>query len=148
MVMYTMSMQQNTNQSKIDTVCVTGANKGEMGLSGPVSPALVPKRWGSEIHYANNENYCMKLLIIEPGDEKLSSMHFHLDKHETMLVVEGTLCITYIVNKIELFKLVELYEAFTIAPGLPHRLTAYGDKTCRLVEASMPDHDQDSIRIY
>jgi len=119
-----------------------------MGLSGPVSPAFVDKRWGSELHFANNSEYCMKLLTIEPGDEELCSMHFHLDKHETMLVIEGTLKITYIVDKTERYFLVGKHEAFTIAPGFPHRLTAYGDKTCRLVEASMPDSDQDSIRIY
>ncbi len=143
-----MSTQRNTTQPKIEALSLTGVNKGEMGLSGPISPVFVSKRWGSEHHFANNKQYCMKLLTIEPGDEKLCSMHFHLDKHETMLVIEGTLKITYIVDKTERYFLVGTHEAFTIAPGFPHRLTAYGGKTCRLVEASMPDNDQDSIRIY
>ena len=112
--------------------------------SGPCVPGFVDKSWGSEHIYQNNDNYCLKVLTIEPG--KNCSMHFHLEKHETMLVVEGTLAIDYIYNKEKRTKIVEKWEAFTISPGFVHSLRAL-TQTVRLIEASTPDHDHDSIRI-
>lgn len=45
---------------------------------------FVEKEWGHEIWLANNEkeNYCGKILHINQGHT--SSMHFHMEKHETL----------------------------------------------------------------
>jgi len=113
-------------------------------FSGPCVPGFVDKPWGSEHIYQNNDRYCMKVLTIEP--DKHCSMHFHLKKHETMLVIEGTLAIDYIVDKEYKTQIVSQWEAFTISPGLPHSLRAPSGLV-RFIEASTPDYDSDSIRI-
>ena len=112
--------------------------------SGPCTPGFVNKKWGSEHIYQNSDNYCMKVLTIEQG--KSCSMHFHLEKHETMLVVEGVLAIDYIHDKNHRTHIVNQWEAFTICPGLPHSLRAPEGRV-RLIEASTPDYKSDSIRI-
>ena len=112
--------------------------------SGPVLPQKIPKRWGYELIYAN-DMYCCKLLVIEPNAE--TSMHLHLEKEETLLVVSGQLVVKYIKDKKEHSYNVGVDEAFTISPGFPHALQAL-DKQVRLVEASTPSFDTDSIRIY
>ena len=81
----------------IKKLALTGHGKGDLGVSGKSTPHHVNKRWGSEDIYQNNDLYCAKLLTIEPGT--CTSMHFHLEKHETMINVgEGTLYIDYIVD--------------------------------------------------
>lgn len=125
-------------------LAITGHNRGQLGQSGTVLPLVVPKTWGEERHYQNNDLYCSKLLIINPG--KATSMHFHIDKHETMLVVAGQLAIDMIINKEYTTMTVGPWKAFVIAPGLPHSLRALSEEV-RLIESSTPDHDDDSIRI-
>jgi len=114
-------------------------------ISGKCTPGFVDKVWGSEHIYQNNENYCLKVLSIEEGQS--CSMHFHLNKHETMLVVEGVLAIDFIHDKQKCTKILNKWEAFTISPGLPHSLRSV-QGTVRLIEASTTDYDYDSIRIY
>jgi mannose-6-phosphate isomerase-like protein (cupin superfamily) len=114
-------------------------------VSGKCIPGFVDKTWGSEHIYQNNDKYCLKVLSIEEGQN--CSMHFHINKHETMLVVEGTLAIDIIYDKQKFTKLLKPWEAFTISPGLPHSLRSVKG-TVRLIEASTPDYDHDSIRIY
>jgi len=112
--------------------------------SGSCIPGLVEKTWGSELVFQNNDKYCLKLLRIEEGTN--CSMHFHLKKHETMLVVEGTLAIDFIFNKIKHTKIVNKWESFTISPGFPHSLRSVKG-TVHLIEASTTDYASDSIRI-
>lgn len=144
MITSSWSSGRKSDEPVVTPLAVTGHNRGKSGYSGNVHPGYIPKTWGEERIYQNNDKYCCKLLIIEPL--KSTSMHFHLDKHETMLVVEGVLAIDYIVNKEKKTQMVEAYNAFTIAPGLPHSLRAL-EKEVRLVESSTPSHDEDSIRI-
>jgi mannose-6-phosphate isomerase-like protein (cupin superfamily) len=63
-----------------------------------------------------------------------------------MVVVSGILTIDYIVDKENKTSTVSPYEAFVIAPGLPHTLKAI-DRDVHLIESSLPSHDGDSIRI-
>ena len=44
----------------------------------------IPKDWGHEIIFENNEKYCGKLLIFKEGFE--FSMHYHLLKDEAWYV--------------------------------------------------------------
>lgn len=134
-----MPSERPTLQGKVST----GHNRGIMGISGNIKPFIIKKRWGEERVFQNNNKYCSKLLIIRP--HKHTSMHFHIDKHETMVVLKGTLYIDYNNNKkVETAKLNQ-YESFVIAPGLPHKLRA-GKEEVHLMEASTPSHDNDSIR--
>ena len=115
-----------------------------MGISGDVIPVFISKTWGSEHIFQNNEKYCCKLLTINPN--KRTSMHYHIDKHETMIVIEGTLYIDIIENKTSYTVSVEEGNSFVIAPGLAHSLRS-GEETTKLIEASTPSYDEDSIRI-
>lgn len=134
-----------SNQEANGLYCVPMLSVGD-STGGPVLPGFVSKDWGSEHIYQNNDKYCMKLLTIEDG--KSCSMHFHLEKHETMLVIEGTLIVDYVYNKEHRTQIVNQWEAFTICPGLPHSLRSQkGTGTVRLIEASTPDYETDSIRI-
>tara|TARA_Y100001970_G_scaffold291695_2_gene429875 strand:- start:2082 stop:2582 length:501 start_codon:yes stop_codon:yes gene_type:complete len=128
----------------VDVIATTGHNRGGMGKSGKVEPSIIPKRWGYEKIYQNNKEYCSKLLVI--NKEQQTSMHFHIDKHETLVVVEGVLAVDYISKKHNTTIFVKPLEAFVIAPGLPHRLRAL-EEDVKLIESSMPSFDTDSIRI-
>ena len=113
-------------------------------ISGPVTPQYIEKRWGFEKIYAN-DIYCCKMIVIDPGCE--TSMHVHLEKEETLLVVAGELMVRYIKDKKEYSYIVGENEAFTVSPGFPHALVAL-EKQVKLVEASTPSFDTDSVRIY
>ena len=64
-----------------------------MKLPKVKNPKFVKKRWGSETWFANTHthNYCGKILRINKNH--CSSMHYHLDKHETFYVLEGELIV-------------------------------------------------------
>ena len=47
----------------------------------------VPKGWGYEIVFENNEKYCGKVLVFKKGAE--FSMHYHMIKDETWYVESG-----------------------------------------------------------
>lgn len=111
--------------------------------SGLVTPVRIKKDWGYELMF-HNDDYCSKWLHINKNHK--GSMHFHVIKEETLVCIEGVLHIEYIVRKEH--KTIQLHdgEAFTIAPGLPHRLMApLGDVD--LIESSTYDVDEDSVRI-
>ena len=65
----------------------------------PFDPKKVKKEWGHELWLVNNEeeDYCGKILFIEKG--RHTSMHYHLDKHETFYVLEGTLRVDMLRDK-------------------------------------------------
>lgn len=52
-----------------------------------MSEVIVEKVWGYERILHNDELYCMKELVINPGFQ--SSLHYHKRKTETFLVVSG-----------------------------------------------------------
>lgn len=123
----------------IGTPIYTGSN-----VSGENLPVRIYKSWGWEIIFVNNYNYCGKQLVINPLHH--TSMHFHLNKHETMYIIEGTLYIDCIIDKqTETFVLTK-GASFTIAPGLVHSLRAEKDSVT-LIEVSTQSADKDSIRI-
>jgi len=122
-------------------------------LAGKAIPTIVEKRWGKENIYINGDgydsagitNYCMKAIYIDPNSE--TSMHFHIRKHETLLVVSGKLLLEYLDGK-GAGGVVELLpgDAFIVPPGFQHRLCALEEEVL-LIEASTPDDPQDSIRV-
>ena len=88
-------------------------------------PRKVDKRWGYELWLANNKEYgyCGKILHINEGCR--SSMHFHLDKHETFYVLQGKLQID-LIDTISGNKFVREIcegESFEVPQGQPHQLT-------------------------
>lgn len=122
-----------------------GANDSE--LYQVLAPNRVEKRWGEELTYFNEKDkYCLKTLTILPNQK--GSMHFHLDKHETLYVAEGPALITIKdpVTTIEDEYLVQAGKAFVIPPGAMHRLEALENKVL-IIEASTYDNNKDSIRV-
>lgn len=123
--------------------------------AGQAMPKRVDKTWGYELHYRNDDRYCMKLLHfngpnncdVDMADTSVStSMHFHVLKHETLLVTRGTLTLELIVNKkSQIHKLTE-GTAWVICPGHIHRLSAV-DGPVDLIEASTRDYEDDSVRV-
>lgn len=106
----------------------------------------VPKGWGKEVIFINNELYCGKLLYFKKGCK--FSMHYHLIKDETWYVKEGIFLYRYIdttnANVIET-KLVE-GDSVRQLPGQPHQLEALEDGL--IFEVSTTHFDSDSYRVW
>ncbi len=118
----------------------------------PINPKKVEKRWGHEIWLANNqvEDYCGKILFIKKG--RSTSMHYHISKHETFYVLDGTL-------RVDMLRALDQPEAhpFTITcmkgesmemdRSRPHKLMAV-EEDVTLIEVSKFHRDEDSYRLY
>lgn len=137
-------INETLSQDPITPIAYTGQNKGQLGNSGYCNPVRVDKDWGYELIHQNHELYCCKTLFIYPM--KSCSFHLHMEKHETLLVVEGTLHIDTTHNKEMKTYTVHAGQAFVVAPGFIHSLRAHNEAVT-LIEASTPSYDTDSIRI-
>ena len=102
----------------------------------------VPKPWGHELIFAENERYAGKLLVLEPGHSL--SLQYHERKDETIYVLEGEVHLLVDVGG-ELKELtLKAGEAHRIKPGVRHRMRATAH--CTLVEVSSPELD-DVVRL-
>ena len=70
--------------------------------SGMAIPKKVDKWWGHELHYRNDKFYCMKWLHLKYGGA--TSLHYHVGKHETLLIVSGTFTVETRYNKTTKYK--------------------------------------------
>ena len=111
-------------------------------------PKRVDKLWGYELWLANEniEGYCGKILYIEPG--KSSSMHFHVNKHETFYILEGELTVVVIDTETtdRHLHIVQEGDTFAIDRYTPHQLSANGAPV-KFIEMSTFHEDSDSYRI-
>jgi mannose-6-phosphate isomerase-like protein (cupin superfamily) len=102
----------------------------------------VPKPWGYEIVFAENDRYAGKILHIEPGHQL--SLQYHERKDETLYVLSGEV---YLQVEVE-GELKEMRlapgDSYRIRPGVRHRMRA--ESVCELVEASSPELD-DVVRL-
>ena len=53
----------------------------------------VEKVWGDEYWITNDEQYCSKILILNPNH--ISSLHYHIEKCETFTVLAGVVKVTH-----------------------------------------------------
>jgi quercetin dioxygenase-like cupin family protein len=106
----------------------------------------VPKGWGYEVVFENNELYCGKLLCFKGGAK--FSMHFHLIKDETRYVNEGEFIYRWIDTEIGEVQEVKLVPGDTVRqrPGQPHQLEVLTDGV--IFEVSTTHHDSDSYRVW
>jgi mannose-6-phosphate isomerase-like protein (cupin superfamily) len=115
----------------------------------PSKPHFVNKIWGHETWFANNEqeDYCGKVLRILKG--KSTSMHLHLNKHETFYVLTGTLHVDVIdtIDGTVYSVLAQENECMEMPRGTPHRLIA-NNEDVTLIEVSTHHKDTDSLRIH
>ena len=106
---------------------------------------IVPKGWGKEIIFVNNDEYCGKLLCFDKG--KKFSMHYHLKKKETWYVSKGTFLLLWIEtsNGIQYTEQLTVGDVITNERGAPHPLIALEDS--EVFEVSTKHFDDDSYRI-
>lgn len=106
----------------------------------------IPKGWGHEIIFQNNELYCGKLLVFKAGFK--FSMHYHMIKDESWYVQEGEFIYRWIdteIGKLHESKL-NVGDSVRQFPGMPHQLEALTDGI--IFEVSTQHFDDDSYRIW
>ena len=107
---------------------------------------IVPKGWGKEIIFVNNEEYCGKLLCFEK--DKKFSMHYHIKKKETWYVSKGSFILIWVetdsgTTHTEYLK---VGDVITNERGEPHQLIALEDS--EVFEVSTKHYDEDSFRMW
>src|SRR5690349_1165422 len=105
----------------------------------------VPKGWGEELIFANDERYCGKLLKFRKGGK--SSMHFHVLKDETWYVAEGEFVHRWVDTEIGQLHEQRLNPGDVVrhVNGQPHQVEALTDGI--IFEVSTQHFDADSYRI-
>ncbi len=113
---------------------------------------LVEKGWGRELVWAGHEGpdgqgYTAKVLQFERAGNRFS-LHFHLQKHETWLVVKGRFKLIWLETDGAVRHEATLCEGevWVNPPGLPHQLVALEDGS-EVIEVSTPDDPEDNRRI-
>jgi mannose-6-phosphate isomerase len=102
----------------------------------------VPKPWGHELIFAENDRYAGKILHLEPGHSL--SLQYHERKDETFYVLRGEVKLSVEVDGgLKELRLAE-GDSYRIRPGVRHRMRA--DGPCDLVEVSSPELD-DVVRL-
>ena len=106
----------------------------------------VPKGWGHEIIFENNELYCGKLLVFKK--DKKFSMHFHLLKDEAWYISKGEFLYSWIDTETTEIKeqIVREGDYIHLMPGQPHQMLAIEEGSC-IFEVSTQHFDSDSYRI-
>lgn len=106
----------------------------------------IPKGWGHEIIFENNELYCGKLLNFKKGCK--FSMHYHMIKDETWFVNEGNFIYRWIDTETAEVNEKILIHGDTVRqyPGQPHQLEALTDGV--IFEVSTEHLDSDSYRVW
>jgi quercetin dioxygenase-like cupin family protein len=106
----------------------------------------IPKGWGREVVFENNELYCGKLLVFNKGCK--FSMHYHMIKDETWYVQEGEFIYRWIDTEKGQVITETLVKGDSVRqlPGQPHQLEALTDGT--IYEVSTQHFDSDSYRLW
>ena len=107
---------------------------------------IVPKGWGKEIIFVNNDEYCGKLLCFEK--DKKFSMHYHIKKKETWYVSKGSFILIWVetdsgTTHTEYLK---VGDVITNERGEPHQLIALEES--EVFEVSTKHYDEDSFRMW
>ncbi len=105
-----------------------------------------PKGWGKEIWIENRSEYCGKLLVFDAG--KSCSMHFHLNKMETMYLQSGLMRVDLIEPESgrDYIIVLEPGDSLFIPCGQLHQLIAL--ERSELFEFSTRHEDSDSYRAW
>jgi len=107
---------------------------------------IVPKGWGKEVIFVNNDEYCGKLLCFEKG--KKFSMHYHIKKKETWYVSKGSFILIWVETNIGTThtEYLNVGDVITNERGEPHQLIALED--AEVFEVSTKHYDEDSFRMW
>jgi quercetin dioxygenase-like cupin family protein len=106
---------------------------------------LVKKGWGHEYIFATNDLYCGKIMHFNKGAK--FSMHFHDEKDETWLVLEGKFEVKYIDTKDASIhsEILDQGDTWRNFPLEPHQLICIEEGL--IVEVSTPDSVEDNYRV-
>ena len=108
------------------------------------TPVMVPKGWGYELIFCNNEQYCGKLLHFVRG--RKCSLHYHVVKDETFYVHTGRIEVrTAPAKEIGTILILKAGDCLRLSPGTLHQVTAL--ETSDVFEFSTHDDPEDSIRL-
>ena len=108
---------------------------------------IVEKGWGKEIIYADETEYCGKLLVYN-NVGSTSSMHFHKEKKETWYVLSGSFdynVIDTLTGKIKT-SILNTGDTCTNFPFTIHQLIARESNSV-IVEVSTMDSMSDNFRV-
>lgn len=110
----------------------------------------IQKLWGGEVVFDNNDLYCGKMLVIEPGFQ--CSLHLHREKRETFVCVDGSVALE--VSSFNALKeldtqhvVLEVGDVWRLEPGTPHRFSSLHGKPATVIEFSTHHDDNDVLRI-
>ena len=145
--------KNNNEENNLITLCrkchgITNYNRGFwtqvlIGLNS--NSKIVKKGWGFEIHFVNNDKYCLKYLVFFKG--KKFSWHKHKIKQELWFCMWGKFeCIINSENN-ENFDYFNFKrgDKIEIKPNVEHQLMALTNSI--IIEVSTTDFPEDSIRI-
>ena len=101
--------------------------------------------WGYEKWIENLPEYCGKILHITEG--KRGSLHFHINKMETMLLTMGKVTLRFVDcdTAKEYFVRLEVGDSIRIPRGQPHQIIA--EEESEIIEFSTMHEEDDSRRI-
>src|SRR5262249_18314677 len=119
-----------------------GRGLGSRAHSGRRRLRIVPKPWGREEIFAENERYAGKLLHLDPGHAL--SLQYHERKDETLYVLEGEVELEVDEAGQMRTRRLSRGQAYRIRPGTRHRMRA--DVRCVILEVSSPELD-DVVRL-
>jgi mannose-6-phosphate isomerase-like protein (cupin superfamily) len=102
----------------------------------------VPKPWGREVIFAENERYAGKLLHLSAGHAL--SLQYHERKDETLYVLEGEVNLEVEEDGAMQTRTLSPGQAYRIKPFVKHRMRA--EKPCVILEVSSPELD-DVVRL-
>ena len=107
---------------------------------------IVPKGWGKEVIFVNNDEYCGKLLCFEK--DKKFSMHYHIKKKETWYVSKGSFILIWVETNTgtTYTEYLKVGDVITNERGEPHQLIALED--AEVFEVSTKHYDEDSFRMW
>jgi len=104
-----------------------------------------PRGWGKELWIENSDKYCGKLLVLIKG--KRSSLHYHMNKMETMYLQSGHVILRMIDPETGKEYDVSLLpgDKILLEPGQIHQICAMEDSN--MYEFSTYHEDSDSWRV-
>lgn len=107
----------------------------------------VEKGWGREIIFADEKNYCGKLMIFDFKGSKFS-MHFHAVKEESWYVQQGSFIVRFIntVNAKMHERVLNVGDTWKNEVLVPHQLEALEDNSI-IFEVSTKDDVYDNYRV-
>lgn len=109
------------------------------------NPYVDKKGWGEEVIFANNSEYCGKLLKFKK--DSCFSTHFHLNKRESFYILEGQIDFSFynLENADVITKSFGAGQCIEIPRGCPHRIKAVEDSI--IIEVSTEHTIEDNFRV-